>query len=156
MYVVTLDAEFGSLSGDLRVFQKCYDTAIDLARSGDWKIEVAPFYELCGNTHLRQDNRFVPEVMLQKALSAYIVHGSYGKALQMKLQHFAFEVEEAILVDALIETEAVALERALKRINEGPQPATPVRYGESDQNLMSLDVMNLASSSRAARSFPVK
>lgn len=144
MYVVALDAELASLEGQLHTSQKYYDQAIKLARAGDWRVEVALFYELVGEHHLRQENTCVGEALIQKALSAYIAHGSYGKSRQLRTVHKDLELRESIPVEIAVQTENAGVD-----INTQLLAATEsfesVQYGESDENLMSLEIADLAS-----------
>jgi signal transduction histidine kinase len=144
MYVVALDAELACLDDQLHTSQKYYDKAIKLARAGGWNTEIALFYELVGEHHMRQDNTYVAEAMLQKALSAYIAHGSYGKARQLRTYHKDLELTDSLPIEASIQTETAGADIGAER-SSATEPTESFQYGETDENLMSLDIADLAS-----------
>lgn len=144
MYVVALDAELASLDNQLHTSQKHYEKAMKLARAGDWNFEIALFYELIGEHHMRQENTCVAEAMLQKSLSAYIAHGSYGKARQLRSNHMDLDLKDVLPVEASVQTESAGTDISADR-SSAMEPIESFQYGETDENLMSLDIADLAS-----------
>ncbi|KAG2176794.1 hypothetical protein INT44_007458 [Umbelopsis vinacea] len=144
MYVVVLDAELASLDNQLHTSQKSYEKALKLARAGGWTVEIALFYELIGEHHMRQDNTFVAEAMLQKALSAYIAHGSYGKARHLRAHHMDLELTGSLPIEVSVQTESAGADIKAEHTS-AMEFAETFQYGETDENLMSLEIADLAS-----------
>ncbi|KAJ2958863.1 hypothetical protein NQZ79_g5625 [Umbelopsis isabellina] len=144
MYVVALDAELASLEGQLHTSQKFYDQAMKLARAGGWNVEIALFYELIGEHHLRQENTCVAEAIIQKALSAYIAHGSYGKSRQLRAYHKDLDLIDSLPVEVAVQTESAGVDINAEHLIAA-DPLENFKYGETDENLMSLEIADLAS-----------
>ncbi|KAI8580682.1 hypothetical protein K450DRAFT_235482 [Umbelopsis ramanniana AG] len=144
MYVIALDAELASLDNQLHISQKHYEKALKLARAGGWNVEIALFYELLGEHHIRQDNTFVAEAMLQKALSAYSAHGSYGKARQLRGYHKDLELIDSLPIEVSVQTEFARVDINVER-SSAKESTESFQYGETDENLMSLEIADLAS-----------
>ncbi|KAI7873653.1 hypothetical protein K492DRAFT_223486 [Lichtheimia hyalospora FSU 10163] len=83
-----VEAEIAGLQGDnVMKAMPLYEEAINLAREGEWYLELSIAHELAGAFYYRQGVLNVAYSMIRKAVDLYTAYGAFGKARHINAKY---------------------------------------------------------------------
>ncbi|KAF7722487.1 hypothetical protein EC973_003107 [Apophysomyces ossiformis] len=154
-----VEAEIASLGSDIVKAGRLYEDAINSAREGQWRFELALIHERAGAFYDRAGMRNVAYGFMRKAIELFHNHGSYGIA-----RHLSVKFEELLRLynddqketnDAGVQTDPFPFlnphstwsTSSLGRpsaINE-PYTSESIPPVTTEQTLVTLDILDMAS-----------
>ncbi|RUP47930.1 hypothetical protein BC936DRAFT_145161, partial [Jimgerdemannia flammicorona] len=153
MWHTLVEAELASLSPATRKTDQLYEEAINQAHAGRWRLDSGIILEYAGEHYLRNGLKNIAVSLFDRSVSAYTAIGAYGKVRHLRSKHgellsvledqapttnFGSQTDTYPVLDQKYSWDEV-------RNSSGPTSVKAATPASTEQALMELDIIDLAS-----------